>query len=281
MLFVSLMVTVAMMAGPVTRKQAQSVAQTFFMGKGRMMTTTKPVHRAPRRQGKATEDNAYYYVFNSTGEQGFVIVSGDDRTEQVLGYSDSGSFDPNNVPCNLSALLDGYAQQIKYLDDTGYKPAPVRRKAVAQRAYHAVAPILTCLWNQGSPYNLKCPAWGSNGTCVTGCVATAIAQAMYHHKWPAQTIAEIPAYTDGNGHEQEATAAGAVIDWANMKDTYNGTNGLSQAEQDAISNLMLWVGKAVKMTYGSSSGANTGNAVTALPNIFDYDEEISFESRAN
>lgn len=281
MLFVSLMVTVAMMAGPVTRKQAQSVAQTFFMGKGRMMTTTKPVHRAPRRQGKATEDNAYYYVFNSTGEQGFVIVSGDDRTEQVLGYSDSGSFDPNNVPCNLSALLDGYAQQIKYLDDTGYKPAPVRRKAVAQRAYHAVAPILTCLWNQGSPYNLKCPAWGSDGTCVTGCVATAIAQAMYHHKWPAQTIAEIPAYTDGNGHEQEATAAGAVIDWANMKDTYNGTNGLSQAEQDAISNLMLWVGKAVKMTYGSSSGANTGNAVTALPNIFDYDEEISFESRAN
>lgn len=281
MLFVSLMVTVAMMAGPVTRKQAQSVAQTFFLGKGRMMTTTKPVHRAPRRQGKATEDNAYYYVFNSTGEQGFVIVSGDDRTEQVLGYSDSGSFDPNNVPCNLSALLDGYAQQIKYLDDTGYKPAPVRRKAVAQRAYHAVAPILTCLWNQGSPYNLKCPAWGSDGTCVTGCVATAIAQAMYHHKWPEQTIAEIPAYTDGNNHELEATAAGAVIDWANMKDTYNGTNGLSQAEQDAISNLMLWVGKAVKMTYGSSSSAYTNAGVPVLSTIFDYDESLTYEGRGS
>lgn len=277
----ALTASASLLAGPVTREQAKSVAKSFLQAKGHSLNAQQPVHRAPRRGAKASDDNAYYYVFNADGGQGFVIVSGDDRTESVLGYSDTGAFDAKNVPCNLEALLEGYASQIKYLDDTNYSVTPERRKAAAksQQTYHAVAPILTCLWNQGDPYNLKCPKWGDDGLCVTGCVATAIAQAMYHHKWPAQTIAEIPAYTDGNGHELEATAAGAVIDWDNITDTFTASS--TDAQKEAISNLMLWVGKAVKMTYGSSSSALTNAGESVLPTIFDYDESLTYEGRDN
>ena len=45
-----------------------------------------------------------YYAFNIDGG-GFVIVSGEDRASQVLGFSDKGRLDFNNMPDNLKALL--------------------------------------------------------------------------------------------------------------------------------------------------------------------------------
>ena len=41
---------------------------------------------------RSSEPNAYYYVFNVGENNGFIIVSGDDRAKEILGYSDSGSF---------------------------------------------------------------------------------------------------------------------------------------------------------------------------------------------
>ena len=48
---------------------------------------------------------ADYFVFNVPGNKGFVIVSGDDRAYPVLGQSDEGNFDPDNLPENLRAIL--------------------------------------------------------------------------------------------------------------------------------------------------------------------------------
>ena len=278
-----LVATAGVWSAPVSRRDAKTLAGSFLQSRGHQLKQEQPVYRALRKNNKKTssaEDEAYYYVFNADGGQGYVIVSGDDRTEQVLGYSDTGSFDASNVPCNLAALLENYAGQIRYLDAIGYEPAQSSRlKAAATPVHYAIPPILTCLWNQGSPYNLKCPAWGSD-LCATGCLATAMAQAMYHYKWPAQTIAEIPAYTDGNNHEIPSTPAGSVIDWDNIKDTYNGTDGLNLAEQDAISNLLYWVGQSIEMTYGSSSSAYYYKVSTALHTYFDYDDDIIYEDRS-
>ncbi|HEY5570861.1 MAG TPA: Spi family protease inhibitor, partial [Bacteroidales bacterium] len=35
--------------------------------------------------------NALYYIVNTGNNNGFVIVSGDDRAKEILGYSDAGS----------------------------------------------------------------------------------------------------------------------------------------------------------------------------------------------
>ena len=52
---------------------------------------------------------AYYYVFNASGG-GFVIVSGDDNAEPVLGYSFSGSFDKENMPPNKYMRIVGESE---------------------------------------------------------------------------------------------------------------------------------------------------------------------------
>lgn len=57
-----------------------------------------------------------YFVFNVPGNKGFVIVSGDDRAYPVLGQSDEGNFDPNNLPDNLRAMLAFYQSQITYAE---------------------------------------------------------------------------------------------------------------------------------------------------------------------
>ena len=101
-------------AGPVDKQQAQQQAQAFFAKKGKTLKKVSKPYKAPRKA--AATDEAYYYVFNSEGNNGFVIVSGDDRTAPVFGYSDTGSFDENNIPENMRAWLEGYVEEIKALD---------------------------------------------------------------------------------------------------------------------------------------------------------------------
>ena len=51
-----------------------------------------------------TNDEAPYYAFNSDNG-GFVIVSGDNELTPIVGYSDSGRFDADNIP---EAYAKGY-----------------------------------------------------------------------------------------------------------------------------------------------------------------------------
>lgn len=41
-------------------------------------------------RGKTKAQAMPYYVFNTNDDNGFVIVSGDDRTAEILAYSDKG-----------------------------------------------------------------------------------------------------------------------------------------------------------------------------------------------
>ena len=64
-------------------------------------------------------------MFNGTGG-GYVIVAGDDRVPAVLGYSDQGTFDSQDIPEAMQELLEGYAAQIEALSH-GAKAAPQLR----------------------------------------------------------------------------------------------------------------------------------------------------------
>ncbi|MBR7014446.1 MAG: Spi family protease inhibitor, partial [Prevotella sp.] len=137
-------------AGPVDKQQAQA----FFAKKGKVLKKSATPHKAPRKAAGAA-DEAYYYVFNSEGNNGFVIVSGDDRTAPVFGYSDTGSFDENNIPENMQAWLAGYVDEIKALgaDESAANGKLLSAPKKAEAVKRPVAPLLTALWNQSSPYN--------------------------------------------------------------------------------------------------------------------------------
>ena len=113
-------------AGQINREQALRRAQQFLSQEGRMqsLSLAETQMSKARSQGKQTPD--YYYVFNAGDNQGFVIVSGDDSTPAILGYSTEGRFDLSSMPPAMKALLNSYAAQISLIQQRKAKASPAR-----------------------------------------------------------------------------------------------------------------------------------------------------------
>lgn len=290
---VALLMGLSMQAAPVSVNQARQQARQFMAERG-ISLTTKTVTKAPR-QGQTTTEESSYYIFNADAERGFVVISGDDRTPSVLGYTDKGHFDMENMPEGLKWLLQNYEEQITAInkpvsrraekDEAGAKPMP-------QPAKHNIAPLMTTTWNQGGPYNDLCPRYikgdGTEGDhSATGCVATAIAQVINYYRHPDALLRAIPSYTLNydldNGGKKTITVQGirkgTTIDWDNMLDNYNGSE--TEEQKTAIAQLMYYVGVGCKMGYGPSSGAGYPEGVKALINNFGFDDGAHIENRGN
>ena len=263
-------------AEPVSKQAALYTAQNYMLAKGKTINVSQRPHKAASTGQDGNED-AYYYVFNAGNNGGYVIVSGDDRVEPILGYVEQGSFDPNNIPENMRSWLQGYADEIKYIIDNDIKAdSPLLKKRNKIRGTkHSVAEMLTTRWNQGSPYNILCPKYykkedGTRHYPATGCTATAMAQVMNFYRYPAKTKAVIPSHSntytytdDGGATTKTATVStpaiprNTVIDWDNMRDTYSWNDShVPNAQDTAVAQLMLMCGQSVKMGWGPSSGAN-------------------------
>ena len=256
------------LADSVDRRQAEALAREFLNQKGTSGTLTAAETPLQKARAKGIKTPDYYHIFNIGDNEGFVIVSGDDRTVPVLGYSDKGSFDANQMPDNVKAWLDGYARQISSLSSG---VAPVR----VLPSHPTIQPLVKAEWGQKSPYNNDCP-FGS----VTGCVATAMGQIMCHYKWPEQTTKEIPGYTTTKNAYPMVAQPQTAFDWDNMLDKYVG--GETDAQAQAVSTLMLCIGKAVEMDYDAgSSGAITNKIAPALKEYFDFSPNVREVQRSH
>lgn len=262
-------------AAPVTIEQALQSAQQF-VANGPLKAPKQggnSVSLAYEARSKAGE--ADYYVFNRGANDGFVLVSGDDRTVPVLGYSDNGSFDFDKVPDNMRWWLSQYQKELQTLRDNpnarAHKPTKVARK---------VNPLIPTMWNQTSPYNAQCPTFTLNNAtnqAVTGCVATAMAQVMYYHRWPDRGTGSISYSCDvgqvGVTQQLSANFSQSVYDWNNMLLEYDSNS--SQTAINAVARLMRDAGYSVEMNYKrSSSGAQTSKVINALTSYFKYDPDL-------
>ena len=262
------MATVAMNAEQVSKQQALQKAQQFMPGK-------KFGEARGLARSAGSSEGEPFYVFNAEGNQGFVIVSGDDRTSEILGYSKTGKLDINQLPENLKGWLEGYARQIEALG-TSAKPAEKFMTRGAD-SWKAVSPLIKTQWNQYEPYNLMCPdgnyvdyyevGYDANNRCVTGCVATAMAQIMYYWKWPngCDAIDSYPTgYYDDDWNFIETNRVkglpATTFKWDKMKTVY--TSGEMGEAADAVAELMRYCGQAVNMDYGTD-----GSSAGILPYI--------------
>ena len=281
LLLVSLFISSIMYAGPVGEKDAQQKAVRFMTAKTGVQRMVKATNSGVRRAAGMQQEP--FYVFNLEGG-GYIIVSGDDRTEDILGYSKTGTFDVTTIPDNMRSFLQEYADGIQFLSTHDVQTTTTSNNNSWRAPGESIAPILNRHWDQGNPYNSQCPKW-SGETTVTGCVATAMAQIMGHYSWPAATTQEIPAYmTTTNRIPVGRVKAGTAIDWEHIIDSY--ASGYTYEQGSAIANLMKMCGSSVKMDYGlSSSGGSSANgttAVSALVKYFDYEEETCrYLSRSN
>ena len=290
LLMLSLVMVTTMMAEGVTPDEALNQARNFV--KNRENKGMRP-HRAPgtaaSRLVMAKQVNGLY-VFNVAKDEGFVIVSNDDRTEPILGYSDNGHFDPENMPENMRAWLQGYADQIAWLNEHGDEGSAVATlpSLTSTPVKQPIAPLVSTLWNQDTPYNDQAPYYNGNSYsttaadgykhCATGCVATAMAQVMNFNRWPEGNSSAIPSYTWENANVSLAGLPATTFDWNNMIDNYK--NGYTAAEGAAVAKLMRYCGQSVNMNYGPSSGANTAKVADALKDYFDYSSTTTYKDRS-
>lgn len=218
------------------------------------------------------------YVFNRINEQGYVVLAADDAVVPVLGYSDHGSFDPQNIPDNMMWLLNSYGQQIAYAAQNS-KAASMALANKAPQEWEPVEPICTTLWDQDTPYNNLCPVIKGE-RAVTGCVATAIAQVMKAHNWPAKGQGSNSYTFSRNGTTMTLSSdfSQHSYDWANMLDSYPA-DGYNQTQANAVALLMSDCGIASNMSYGNTSGAITVRAAAGMIEYFDYNKAMKWVNR--
>lgn len=226
------------------------------------LAQSKLVYTLAAPAGKASA----LYVFNQP-QQGFLIAPADDRYPVLLGYSDSGAFDPDNIPCNMKWWLDQYAAQIEWGVKNNVQPAP-RRVA----AHPKVDPLIQTTWNQGAPYNDNCPTLNGERT-VTGCVATALAQVLKYHEYP--TRGKGTHSYSWNSETLSFDFGSTTFQWSNMQNSYPYSTTGTYAQRVAIATLMEACGVAVNMNYNVSSKGGSAafslSLANALSEYFGYD----------
>lgn len=267
-----------MMAAPVTRQTAQQKASQFMASHGwSSISSQQPALKV--RKAAANSANSLYYVFNN--DKGYVIVSGDDRAVDILGYCDTGTYDESTMPEAMKELLAQYAGEIAYLQSKdSTSAASATSSAIAKAAGTAISPMTTSHWGQDAPYNNLCPNFTYDGVTyrsVSGCAATAMAQIMYYYKSPQTTSKAIPAYTTESYRLSCPQLPVTTFDWSNMTDTYSSSS--SDAANAAVATLMKYCGEAISMDYGPSSGAAIDVISSAFTTYFNYDPGIKLISR--
>lgn len=230
-------------------------------------------HRAPVRKSPimtiGEQASPAIYVFDQ-GQEGYMIVSADDVAAPVLGYSTTGTFDPDNMPDNMRWWLNQYKTEIEAAAQNGTPSyASINR---ANRA--PIAPLLKTRWDQNAPYYNNCPMLVGDYT-ATGCVATAMAQVMKYHEWPKSFNADFSYEWKTGGQILTWKEDNVTFDWANMLNTYPD-GSYTAAQANAVAKLMKACGYSVNMNYDlakrGGSGAVSLYVSTALVNDFGYDK---------
>ncbi len=263
-------------AQPVTHESARKKAQMFMEQMG--MPYAKNMHRvsAPKSPSGITP----YYVFNASDNAGFVIISGDERAETVMGYCLTGYFDETTIPEPMNDWLANCSDQLEALSAGTLKTAPLKITK-----HKAIDKLITSVWDQGEAsstgdaFNQQCPT--ISGThCYTGCVATAMAQVMRYTRWPNTFCSEIPAYIPNDIIGQLQKLPKLKFDWNNMLDKYD--EGQSATSRNAVAQLMRYCGQSLEMDYGiESSGAQTNTVAMALRTYFGYDINTRYAHRSD
>lgn len=275
-----LMMSLASFAGPRSFQQAKEIALRQAAQLGISMDEASSAKAKSKRVKSVSGEVPAYYVFPNGEGKGFTVVSGDDRLPEVVGYSDKGTYDEENLPSNYVGFMKAYEEMVGQLDngDSRASASIAEAKALRSSGYQqpTVAPLLGSIqWNQIIPYNKMCPMYNSTDRSVTGCVATAMAQVMMYYQYPKTLQTDIPAYVSRTKHLSiPQINKGESYDWDNMLPQYASYEPLNytDAQAAAVAKLLYHCGVACEMDYGPSSGANVTPGI--LSTYFGYDSDL-------
>lgn len=260
-------------ATTVTESQARAIAGRFF--------NVDMPQRPAALKGKGAA--AAYYVFNNPEQPGWVIVAGDDRARTILAYGDEGYFDDTEVPECVQDWLNDYAEQLAHLDTAqNLSPLISPLSTISAGNKMRVAPLLSCNWAQGLPFNQQCPTYttssGATSYCPAGCVAIAMAQILYYYKSGTPT-AVLPAYTSSTLSAYMAELPATTFNYELMNDWYDKAENTSESAQETA-RLVRYCAQSVKMDFGKSASSATSQR-NAFVYYFGFDKDAQQLARTD
>lgn len=261
-LFVLLAVAAPTNAQKRTLAEAQKVAENFFLANDNKTAVSllRINNKSGRHLLKKARDEKQaeaFYLFTDEREKQLLIVSGDERMQRILGYTDR-PLAGNAIPDGLADLLDGYTAQYNALGNAASSAATTPARSALYKGERLLS---TAAWGQWAPFNNLTPQH-----YPTGCAATAMAIVMRYHQWPDM----------GSGSKTHiwkdsvmtANFGSTHYDWANMPVSYESYN---DAQANAVAVLMRHLGVSVEMYYDAeSSGARQTLVPGALQQYFRY-----------
>lgn len=213
------------------------------------------------------EGNVVYYIINYI-DNGFVIMSADNRVKPILAYSETDKFSltEDNYPAGLVEWLvetkdyikDIRASNIVQSEQVGnaWRPCHVARTLrpgatppcpsddECEDEHIEFGPLVQTRWHQRCGFNNLLPVINCASACnrpVAGCVPIAIAQVMRYHNHPSQ------------------------YNWNDMPNT-TGTNSTSLL----ISDIHTALGSAISAGCSSTGVDTEYNSANVFLNSFDY-----------
>ena len=259
-LFLSIIfIAQAAIADEITPSEAWKKAQPYIKVKSSMARAMRGVSKTA-----TTTESQPLYIFSRGEGEGFVVVSGDNCLPDIIGYTENGDYDEENLPPALKAIIEHYAEAVQDAQARG-----VNRpySSVTASTYDKdIEPLLTCHWGQGSPWNDLCPQRSDGGgRAVTGCVATAASQIAYY--WRNEGLNAVSQYdtpTYGYGDAPVTTVIvkkGTPFEWEKMAD-----RSTTSAGNATMARLCVLMGTSAWLTYGASTGGYIYNMQDVFQN---------------
>ena len=277
LLAVALSVNV-LMANPVDVNMAKALGQKFADTNFELSQRNNSLTLAYTAYSERGE--ASFYVFN-VGKEGFIIISADDCYRPIIGYSENGNFDVDNIPPALSDYLDNIVYG-RSLNRTTNAAAPdvaadwrmleKTGNLVSRHGGRGVDYLVKTQWDQSYPYNYFCPEdpAGSHGHTYVGCLATSTSQLVAFWKYPVHGYGSHCYYHEDYG-QICADFENTYYDWEHIANKINENSPIEEIE--AVALISFHCGVCIDMGYGpDGSGGASGPIPGAMHTYFNYSD---------
>ncbi|MBD5228025.1 MAG: hypothetical protein HDS67_08360 [Bacteroidales bacterium] len=232
---------------------------------------SRPIGNKATRSSE--DEEILIHIINFEDEQGFAIMAGDIRLPSLIALAETGSLNEDEPIDNpgLEIFMDGLNDWTitrppgwgggsggLLPPDVDVTPGLGEGVDVyyiygnwENSKVYCPNGLCSVKWGQGDPYNLYTPTENSYH-CVTGCVATALAQFMALNRYP----------NSYNGYS---------FDWAQMTAKPNAKDCSTSAKQN-VARLMQQLGLSenLSMNYGLDSSSASGENITRTLKNFGY-----------
>lgn len=260
-IILAVLVSMPMPARFVNREKALETAQSFFAAgtRGQVSDSGLEIVWPGASMTRTVTDTPSYYIINRTDGKGFVIVSAESSTPDILAYSNENAFSLELLDKAPALFLDTYEKSI----------AMIRQGVPAMAApdgQYIEKVLKTACWQQdGNFFNSTYAPEIDGRKCVSGCVATAMSIMMKYHSWPPVSTGY---------HEYQCSGLGTVsFDYDSVSYSWDDlTDNISGWASDEVSKIQKACGVSVNMKYGiHESSSSLSLVATSMPKYFQYE----------